>query len=51
MLRFLVGDDVSGIVGGVAGMGDNSKAPRVFINIDGSVQSCRLFVYTVSIAC
>lgn len=32
----------------MAGEGDGREAPCVHINMDGSVQSCTLYVYTVS---
>ncbi|XP_064406306.1 vacuolar fusion protein CCZ1 homolog isoform X2 [Halichondria panicea] len=43
--RFLIGDEGSVRVG-VAGVGDGGKAPWVYIHMDGSVQSCKLYVYT-----
>ncbi len=46
--RFLIGDEASVRVG-VAGVGDGGKAPWVYIHMDGSVQSCKLYVYTVSV--
>lgn len=46
--RFLIGDDVPGGGSGVGGAGESGKCPWVYISMDGHVQSCKLFVYSVS---
>ena len=46
--RFLIGDNVPGSGSVVGGSGESGKSPWVYISMDGQVQSCKLYVYSVS---